>query len=242
VAASQKQIEIYKKAEIVNFVSQRNLISSQRILAFEIKNSSLINNPLNFVKYPDYIKYPKDTFVVRFAVVAALRCFHKGQDVLLQVFSSKLWEKRNWELNFYGEGPDRDYLEKLVLFYGLENKVNFCGHTNDIVEIWAKNHVHILPSLGEGTPLALIESMYCGRIAITTDVGGNTDYCKHLENGFVTYYPTLPALTEVLEIAWQNKNNWEHMGMLARKKIIDTYDLVAEVKLFEQLNNIKYTF
>jgi L-malate glycosyltransferase len=232
----KKQIEIYDLAKSVAFVAKRNMLSSQRILANKIANATLINNPLNFNKYPDYIEYPKSEDIVRFAVVAALRCFHKGQDVLLQVLSSKLWKERAWELNFYGEGPDADYLKKLVSFYSLDERVNFLGHKADVIEIWNKNHIHILPSLGEGTPLALIESMYCGRAAITTDVGGNADYAIHLENSFVTYYPTLPALTEVLEIAWQNRNNWEPMGMLARKKIIETYDLVPEINLYNQLN------
>ena len=232
--AGLKQIEIYQKARSVGFVSHRNLLSSQRILAAEIPHSYLINNPLNFTTIPDYINYP-ETGTIAFAVVAALRCFHKGQDVLFQVLAGEEWKQRNWKLNLYGEGPDEKYLQKLSRFYGIDDKVFFHGHVTGIDTIWKKNHIHILPSLGEGTPLALIESMLCGRAAITTDVGGNAEYAEHMVSGFIADYPTLPALSKVMELAWQQREQWEAMGKKARVKIEESYDLHPQEKLYQKL-------
>ena len=137
-------------------------------------------------------------------------------------------KQRNWNLNLYGQGPDEKYLQKLSRFYGLDDKVFFHGHVTGIDTIWKKNHIHILPSLGEGTPLALIESMLCGRAAITTDVGGNAEYAVDGKSAFIMDYPTLPALSRILERAWSEKNNWKQMGMVARESILSKYDLCAE--------------
>ena len=230
-----KQQEMYDAAMTVGFVSERNRLSSERILAGKIPNAYLTTNPLNFATTPAYIEYPKNTATVEFAVVAALRCFHKGQDVLFQVLAGEEWENRKWNLNLYGKGPDEAYLHKLAGFYKISDRIFFHGHVDDISQIWEKNHIHILPSLGEGTPLALIESMLCGRTVVTTDVGGNAEYAEQMVSGFVINYPTFPALKKGMEFAWGNQDKWEPMGKDARKAIVNSYDLNPQRKLYRIL-------
>lgn len=231
------QQEIFDNALSVGFVSERNQFSAERILATKIPTGYQINNPLNFNSTPENILWPSIKSTIRFAEVAALRCFHKGQDILLQVLSGDLWQQRDWELHLYGTGPDEKYLSKLVDFYDLKNKVFFHGHVSDIKVVWQNNHIHILPSLGEGTPLALIESMICSRPVVTTDVGGNATYITDMQNGFIADYPTLPALQKVMERAWQNIDLWEEMGQKARTKILNDYDLESPKKLYQILSN-----
>lgn len=235
--AAKKQAQVFNQASSVYFVARRNKISSERILATGISNAAFINNPLNFSTLPCCLPFPSLNGKVQFAVVAALRCFHKGQDILLQVLGNEVWKSRDWQLNLYGKGPDKEYLQTLADFYRIGHRVAFHGHATDIIEIWRSNHMHILPSLGEGTPLALIESMYCGRPAITTDVGGNTEYCNHLVNGFVADYPTPNALARVMEQAWLQKADWERMGLNARNVVCDRYNLYPEKMLVENLGN-----
>ena len=95
IEAGLQQKEMYDTAMSVGFVSERNRLSSERILAGKIPNAYVTTNPLNFTTTPDYIEYPKTTATVEFAVVAALRCFHKGQDVLFQVLAGGEWETGN---------------------------------------------------------------------------------------------------------------------------------------------------
>lgn len=229
-----KQQAVYEKAVGVGFVSERNLFSTERVLAAKVPHHFLINNPLNYDEIPHYIPYPTGA-IAQFAVVAALRCFHKGQDMLLQVLSAQKWMERSWELHLYGEGPDEMYLKKLVAFYTLEKRVFFHGHVKAISEVWSKHQLHILPSLGEGTPLALIESMLAGRAVVTTDVGGNASYATHLENGFIASYPTLPSLDAVMELAWQHEQQWEEMGKKGRDTILASYHLHPQKELLQQL-------
>ena len=230
-----KQKQIFENAKTVGFVSDRNKLSAERILATAISNAYIINNPLNLKKPHVCLEYPDILGVIQFAEVAALKCSHKGQDILFQVLSGEAWKQRNWKLNLYGKGQDEDYLRTLSKFYKIEGKVFFHGHTDNISRIWEINHIHILASLGEGTPLALIESMLCGRPVITTDVGGNAEYAEHLVSGFIADYPTMPALSKVMELAWQNKERWEEMGKIANKMILKNYDLNSCSTLYQIL-------
>lgn len=235
-ANAEKQRNIFLNAQGVYFVSKRNIISTERILACHLTNAKAVNNPLNLAPLDSFIAFPKEKSKVSFAVVAALRCFHKGQDILLQVLACDAWKGREWELNLFGKGPDEVYLKNLASYYKIADRIHFHGHVKDITEVWSKNHIHILPSLGEGTPLALIESMYCGRPAITSDVGGNTEYCEDGVSGFVCDYPTPAALNRVMERAWAERERWEQMGRNAFEKIRSSYNLNAAAEMYQLIS------
>ena len=92
----------------------------------------------------------------------------------------------------------------------------------------------LMPSRGEGTPLALLEASYCKRAAVVTDVGGNAEIVTDEHNGFVADAPTVRSFSNALESAWKQKDNWEQMGLNAKERIDELYatDAVEEaVKL-----------
>lgn len=76
----------------------------------------------------------------------------------------------------------------------------------------------VLPSRYEGLPLALVESMWCGRPTVVTDVAGNTEVCVDNETGFVAPAPTVPLLAATLERAWERREDWQSMGRAARAR------------------------
>lgn len=202
------------------FVSERNLITTQRSICCNLENSYVISNPANLKSF-DSIEYPKIVDeVINFACVARLDCMFKAQDVLISVFSKDKWLNRNWKLNFYGDGRDLPYLKELVVYYNLNSSVTFHGHVQNVVDIWKDNHILILPSLAEGTPLSLIEAMVCGRPAIVSDVGGNSELIEDGINGFIIPASIVKQCDLIIEKAWQNRNKWQEMGLEARKQVL----------------------
>ena len=65
----------------------------------------------------------------------------------------------------------------------------------------------VLPSRYEGLPLALVESMWCSRPAVVTEVAGNTEVCVDNETGLVVPVPTVPLLADTLERAWERRED-----------------------------------
>jgi glycosyltransferase involved in cell wall biosynthesis len=95
--------------------------------------------------------------------------------------------------------------------------VEFCGQSNDVSKIWAENHGLVLPSRYEGLPLVIVEAMFCGRMVITTDIAGNTEYLSEGISGFIAQAPTWELLDEAMEIAWARRSRWREMGVNARQ-------------------------
>ena len=66
-------------------------------------------------------------------------------------------------------------LTKLVSELGLDQHVRFLPDCPDTREILAITTAFVLPSLGEGISVALLEAMAAGKPVIATAVPGNTD-------------------------------------------------------------------
>jgi len=62
--------------------------------------------------------------------------------------------------------------EKEILCLGLEGRVKLMGFTPRPWEAYNRGWVIVLPSMSEGTPMAVLEAMACGRPVVATDVGG----------------------------------------------------------------------
>jgi len=223
---------INHKAQKVFFVSERNKRRFEHQIAQKLDNGCLVaNHPL--ISTYDYIKYPKNNNTIQFASVARLECNFKGQDILFEILSSNKWKDRDWHLNLYGNGPDERYLKELAKFYQLESRITFHGHVTHHTAIWCKNHILLMPSLGEGKPLALEEALMCGRPAVVSDVAGNIELIEHEMNGYIASSYFSLAFEIALEQAWDNKDNWETLGRNAHAKFKVSVDSHPAHTIFE---------
>jgi len=203
-------------ARWVAFVADGNRRKAERELGATIPNAILVKNPVNLTDL-SLVPWPKSG-TVRFACVARLEAGFKGQDLLFEVLNGDRWKDRDWRLRLYGAGVDRAYLERVCGMYGLDYRVEFAGHLNDVRGIWADNHLQVLPCRSEGTPLSLVEAMLCGRAAVVTDVGGNAEWVTDSITGFIAEAPSARSFTAAMERAWNAKEHWSAMGVRAHEE------------------------
>ena len=225
--------EFFQRAFRVVFVSIKNLKSVERQLAHTLSNGVVLQNPVNL---SDISAVPySSSEPLSMANVGRLRAAYKGQDILLEVLGSPIWRGRHWRLRLYGDGPDKKYLKALAQHYSIAERVEFCGHVSDIRSIWEANQLLALPSRGEGTPLALVEAMLCGRPAVVTDVGGNTEWTEDGQTGFVAAAPTATSFGAALERAWLAQSDWQRIGIEARRNALLKFDKSAGKSLLNIL-------
>ncbi len=227
--------QLFDRAAHVAFVSHHNLKLAERQLARSLLNAVVVQNPVNLTDH-SLVPFPSQP-TVSFASVARLEVAYKGQDILFESLSLPTWKERDWECRLYGSGPDLSYLQDLAQHYGIEERVKFMGHVRDIRSIWARNHILLLPSRAEGTPLSLIEAMLCGRPTVVTDVGGNSEWIKDSYTGFLAEAPTTKSFSTALEKAWLERNNWKQSGVKAHEEVLTNLDLLPGKSLLKLILN-----
>ncbi len=210
--------EIWGNSAANFFVSKENLRLTEEQFGISLHNAEVVRNPfLTKVEKPLDWRF-KGNQPVRLACVARLFAWDKGQDILLRVLSKSKWQERNIQISFFGEGVNEEGLKDLANYLGVKN-VRFEGQVSDIISIWKNHQALILPSRNEGLPLVLVEAMMCGRTAIVTNIGGNTEVLEDNTTGFIAKSIDENGIDEAMERAWQRLDEWESIGKLAGIKI-----------------------
>lgn len=215
-----KVAQILRRSDINIFVAEQNRRQAVRQFGVDLDRAAVFYGPLR-ERLKKAIPMPPVGSGVVFSCVARLDLLWKGQDILLEVLSDDTWRKREWTLRIFGTGTDRDHLASLVRHFGLEERVQFAGYAEKMADIWRDSHVMVLPSRGEGTPLASLEAMMCGRPVVTTDVGGNKEVLEEGKTGWIAEAATPQSLSSALERCWQAQDSWSQMGTDAHLKAVE---------------------
>jgi glycosyltransferase involved in cell wall biosynthesis len=208
----------YSESRYNYFVSEHNRNLTELQIGARLPHAEVVRNPfLTPVAAP--LPWPEmSDGRLRLACVARMFVQEKGQDILLNILAQDKWKARPLAVTFYGKGIHSQALEDMAALLGIRN-VHFAGFTWDVTEIWRTHHGLVLPSRCEGLPLSLVEAMLCGRPAIVTNVGGNTEVIEDEETGFVATGASVYEFDAALERAWQRRAEWKAIGLLAATRI-----------------------
>jgi glycosyltransferase involved in cell wall biosynthesis len=224
------------------FVSRANLHLAEKQLGCSLPNAEVVRNPfnVNIDALPGCLKLNADD-EIRLACVGRLDPRSKGQDILLEALAEPVWMDRHWHLTLYGDGPMKSGLELLARRLKLEDRVTLAGHTSKVEEIWAANHVLVMPSRFEGLPLAMVEAMLCARPVVATDVAGHSEIVEDGVTGFLADAPTVASVSKALDKLWERRAELEKMGEAAAKKIRNFAPADPAKEFSEKLMNLAAT-
>lgn len=207
---------MYQAARHVFFVSEHNAQLTEQQLGERLRSFSVVRNPF-LVPWEPRADWPEDTDT-KLACIGRLYPMEKGQDLLLRVLALPKWRARALSVAFYGAGEQREALEAMARLMKIE-KVTFAGYADDVAGVWGEHHGLVLPSRAEGLPLVLVEAMLSSRVAIVTDVAGNSEVLDDGMTGFLAAAPTEAALDDAMERAWQRRGEWRAIGEAAATSI-----------------------
>ncbi len=107
----------------------------------------------------------------------------KGHSQLFEAARGILAECPDTMFVVIGEGPLRQQLEQAACELGIGKRVFFAGNRADMPQVYAALDVVVLPSLAEGTPMAVLEAMAAKRAVVASKVGGIPDMIADNESG-----------------------------------------------------------
>lgn len=99
-----------------------------------------------------------------------------------------------------GEGPERATLEKLISSLALGDTVRLLGSVSNVPELLQRAELFVMPSLFEGTPLALLEAIAAGTPVIAARFGGVEEIVEDGVTGLLAPVDDPAALSE--RIGW----------------------------------------
>jgi glycosyltransferase involved in cell wall biosynthesis len=120
----------------------------------------------------------------------------KGHKYLIEAIRNQRSEVTNLEVLVVGDGPLRDQLVTLYSKYQVSDKFRFLGFRKDVKELFAITNIFIMPSIGEGLPIALLEAMAMKRAIIATKVGAIPKLIENDVSGIIVEKKDVGGLTE----------------------------------------------
>ena len=180
----------------------------------------VISNPVPQVEAEIMIDYkiPKKRYTI--SHIARLDNGCKQQSVAIEVFSKLAPDYPDWDLEFWGEGQDADFLQNIITKKGLSNRVFLKGFTDKPLDKLKEAAVFIFPSKYEGFGLALAEAMTLGLPVLGfKSCSGVNELIQHGENGFLA--ENVEELTHYLKVLMDSPSLRQEMGqhgVLAMRK------------------------
>lgn len=138
-------------------------------------------------------------------------------------------EAYNVALDFYGDGIQRNKLEKYIVQQKLENIISFKGNqTQEIVKkAYQRSHFVVLPSESEGWPKAVAEGMFWGCVPLATKVSC-VPYILDYGNRGVVLAMNLEKDVSQMKVLLQNEIYYKRMSEKAsqwsRKYTLDVFE------------------
>jgi len=118
---------------------------------------------------------------------------------------------------------------------GVEKLVFFTGNVNNVKDYLSESDVFILPSLSEGTPMALLEAMASGLAIVATRVGENEIALDHGRAGFLIPPASVEDLSSILNNIFSDREIFRKMGEEAHKLANQKFSSQGMIKKYEEL-------
>ncbi|WP_026838100.1 glycosyltransferase [Gillisia sp. JM1] len=104
---------------------------------------------------------------------------------LMRIMEPLIKKKPSFQILLLGKGELEDSVKELVFKMGIQNNVHFLGYRADVLEIISNSKAFVLPSLIEGLPAVILESMYCETPVVSYNVGGIGEVVINNKTGWI---------------------------------------------------------
>ena len=188
-------------------------------------DSKLIYNGVSkpVITPDDILKPYRITFRTKLFIHAGRISYEKNQLVLCKVFKRLIEEQHDVVLLIAGNVQDNDIYNDMKAFF--TDRIIYLGERNNIPQLMSNCDAMCLPSIWEGLPVTLLESLSVGCVPICSAVGGIPNVITNGENGLLSktyseqeYYDTIKHYLSLSK---------ETLNVMKKKciKSFETYDI-----------------
>ncbi|MFC0776706.1 glycosyltransferase [Flavobacterium sp. HJSW_4] len=153
------------------------------------------------------VEKSKIDLALKFVFVGSL-VIGKNPMYAVKLIAELIKKGYNVTLEMYGEGVERNILEKYIRTNHLENHIFLRGNQNKetVKEAYIKSHFVILPSISEGWPKAIAEGMFWGCVPVGTKVSCVPYMIDGGERGILLEMDINKDVQQLENVVLDNKN------------------------------------
>lgn len=159
----------------------------------------------------------------------------KGNDHLIRAVGLLRGEGMGVHCVVAGQGPEEERLRALIEEVGAGHAVHLLGHRGDVAGIVRDLDVAVLPSISEGSPLALMEYMACSAAIVASDVGGVSELVQDGVHALLVPPADPEALAGAIRRLVEQPELARRLGTAAGERQRASYDVDGVVRRLEEL-------
>jgi glycosyltransferase involved in cell wall biosynthesis len=140
-----------------------------------------------------------------------------------------------WRLAIAGQGEERERLLALARERQVADRVSLLGQRADVPDLLAAADIFAMPSLWEGLPLALLESMFAGPAIVASRTSGIPEAITEGVEGLLTTPGDEGALCEALTQLLASAETRARLGAAARVRAQAQFSMERMTDAYETL-------
>lgn len=149
----------------------------------------------------------------------------KGCVTMLRAFANVRARHPGWQLDFFGEGPERPILETLIRELDLVDVAKLHGFDSGLATRYRDYPIVASATAFESLPLVLIEAMAAGCVTVfPATAGGPATIIRDRRNGFLARTDkeadVAEALEEAIECFESGSRSWRSIQVQAMKSAL----------------------
>ncbi len=159
----------------------------------------------------------------------------KGHRVLLDALPTVLQQFASTRLVCVGEGSLRRELQTQAHALGVSEAVRFVGYQANVADWLALADISVLPSLYEGLPLAVLESLCAGRPVVATAVDGTPEVVVDGRTGLTVEPGEAAALADAICRLLRDPDERRRLAHAGRAWVEERFDQRRQVRETQDL-------
>jgi glycosyltransferase involved in cell wall biosynthesis len=211
-----------------------NSYSAREVL---IKKGKIARKKIKVI--PNGIEIPEKIEKVNkdYIVIGSIGNLKKAKGYFNLIKAGKIVIEKFNNVKFYilGEGELKEEIVRRIEKNGLSEYFVLTGYIENIYEYLKIFDIFVLPSLWEGCPVSLLESMGYGIPPVATDVGDVPYIIENGENGYIVKSTDYKEMAKRIINLIENKDLRERMGKKAREKIKKWYSFEEMVNSYASI-------
>jgi glycosyltransferase involved in cell wall biosynthesis len=159
----------------------------------------------------------------------------KGIHVLIDAAERVVSEFPAARFLVFGDGAERDRLERLIAEAEIGHAFALCGFRSDLDELMPNADVAVLPSFNEGLPNAVLEASAAGVPVVATRVGGSPEAIVDGETGWIVPPGDAPALASAIAALLRDDRLRRRLGANGREFVHSEFSFAAQARAYLDL-------